>query len=95
MAMSDGVAPPKGLVMYLHGAGARASGLLDSGLAREVSACGNAFGAPVGYHPDSRFVRNWSMRARESSFERDDAIFCAKFLPMCGASMASRIRLFC
>ncbi len=66
--------------MYLHGAGARASGLLDSGLAREVSACGNAFGAPVGYHPDSRFVRNWSMRARESSFERDDAIFLREVL---------------
>ncbi|MEQ3710354.1 MAG: polyhydroxybutyrate depolymerase [Tateyamaria sp.] len=65
----------KGIVIHLHGAGARASGLLKSGLARGAAARGYVFVAPEGYHPNSRFMRNWSVRANGSSFERDDAVF--------------------
>ncbi|WP_299722755.1 polyhydroxybutyrate depolymerase [uncultured Tateyamaria sp.] len=79
MAVPDGVAP-KGLVIHLHGAGAKASGLLNSGLARGALARGYAFVAPEGYHPESRFIRNWSVRARGSSFERDDAVFLREVL---------------
>ncbi|MFL4469853.1 PHB depolymerase family esterase [Tateyamaria armeniaca] len=78
MAMPDSA--PKGLVIHLHGAGARASGLLNSGMAREALARGYAFVAPEGYHPNSRFVRNWSVRANESFFERDDALFLREVL---------------
>jgi polyhydroxybutyrate depolymerase len=70
----DGVAP-KGLVMHLHGAGAKGSGMLNSGLARGALARGYVFVAPDGYHPGSRFQRNWSVRAKGSSFDRDDAVF--------------------
>ena len=73
-AMPEGVAP-KGLVIYLHGAGGRASGLLTSGIGREAVARGYAFVAPQGFHPDTRFVRNWSVRATNSVFEKDDAVF--------------------
>mmetsp|Transcript_17957 Transcript_17957/g.27295 ORF Transcript_17957/g.27295 Transcript_17957/m.27295 type:complete len:281 (-) Transcript_17957:902-1744(-) len=70
----DGVAL-KGLVMHLHGAGALGRGLLKSGLGRGAVARGYAFVAPDGYHPGSRFVRNWSVRAKGTAFERDDAMF--------------------
>lgn len=74
MAMPEGVAP-KGLVIYLHGAGGRASNLLTSGIGREAVARGYAFVAPQGFHPDTRFVRNWSVRATNSVFTKDDAVF--------------------
>jgi len=79
MAMPD-VAVPKGIVMHLHGAGAKASGLLNSGMARGALARGYVFVAPEGYHPNARFVRNWSVRANGSSFERDDAAFLREVL---------------
>ncbi|WP_420012697.1 alpha/beta hydrolase family esterase [Tateyamaria sp.] len=74
MAMpEDGQA--KGIVMHLHGAGTQGKGLLKSGLGRGAVERGYAFVAPDGYHPNSRFVRNWSVRAKGTSFERDDAAF--------------------
>ncbi len=74
MALPDS-GTPKGIVMHLHGAGGRGSSTLSSGIGQEAIARGYAFVAPDGYHPESRFVRNWSVRARGSSFERDDAVF--------------------
>ncbi|MEM6374161.1 MAG: polyhydroxybutyrate depolymerase [Pseudomonadota bacterium] len=73
MAVPDGVA--KGVVIHLHGAGAQAGGLLRSGMGRGAVSRGYVFVAPQGYHPDTRFVRNWSVRARGSTFVRDDAAF--------------------
>lgn len=71
---------PNGIVIHLHGGGARAAGLLRSGMARAAAERGYVFVAPQGYHPNSRFVRNWSVRANGSFFERDDAVFLRKVL---------------
>lgn len=65
----------KGIVVHLHGAGAQARGLLNSGLGRGAVARGYVFVAPDGYHPGTRFVRNWSVKANGSVFERDDIAF--------------------
>ena len=64
-----------GTVMHLHGAGADGKGALRGGLAREAVKRGYAFIAPNGEHPESRFKKNWAVRATGSSFARDDIAF--------------------
>lgn len=70
----------KGIVMHLHGGGGRGRGLLNSDMARGAVARGYLFIAPDGYHPGARFERNWSVRARNSRFERDDKVFLSEVL---------------
>ena len=67
--------PTAGTVMHLHGAGADGNGALRGGLAREAVERGYAFIAPNGLHPESRFKKNWAVRATGSSFARDDIAF--------------------
>ena len=67
----------RGIVMHLHGGGGRGRGLLNSGMARGAVARGFLFIAPDGYHPGARFERNWSVKARNSTFKRDDMVFLA------------------
>lgn len=74
LALPD-IAAPKGVVIHLHGGGGRGRGLLKSGLGRGAVDRGYVFVAPDGYHPGARFERNWSVRARGSSFKRDDSEF--------------------
>ena len=74
VALPDAVTP-KGIVMHLHGGGGRGRGLLTSGLGRGAVARDYVFVAPDGWHPGTRFERNWSVRANGSSFDRDDAVF--------------------
>jgi len=64
-----------GTVMHLHGAGADGNGALRGGLAKEALRRGYAFVAPNGEHPESRFKKNWAVRADGSSFRRDDISF--------------------
>ena len=71
---ADG-AEPKGIVMHLHGGGGKGAGLLRSGIAAEATRRGYLFLAPNGVHPGTRFVRNWSVRANNSVFEKDDMVF--------------------
>lgn len=73
-------ATPKGIVMHLHGGGGRGRGLLKSGMGKAAVERGYIFVAPDGYHPKSRFVRNWSVRADNSRFERDDMQFLVDVL---------------
>ena len=79
MAVPQGVVP-KGIVIHLHGAGARGRQMLNSGIGRGAVDRGYVFVAPDGYHPGMRFERNWSVRARGSSFDRDDAVFLRSVL---------------
>jgi len=65
---------PKGIVIHLHGAGATGQQMLRSGMGRAAVARGFVFVAPDGYHPGMRFERNWSVRATNSSFAKDDAV---------------------
>ncbi|MEL6451639.1 MAG: polyhydroxybutyrate depolymerase [Pseudomonadota bacterium] len=74
MALPDG-ADPAGIVVHLHGAGARGRQMLDGGMGKAALARGYAFVAPDGYHPGAPFERNWSVKARGTSFDRDDATF--------------------
>lgn len=73
MAMPDG--PPKGIVMHLHGGGGRGAGLLKSGLAKEAAQRGYVFVAPDGDHPTRRFKRDWSVRGKNMSYDRNDRTF--------------------
>ena len=75
MSMPEGGNAVKGVVIQLHGSGGQGRGLLNSGLAQEALARGYVFVAPDGYHPDFRFPRNWSVRAKGTQFNRDDAVF--------------------
>lgn len=70
-----GNAGVKGIVMHLHGGGGTGKGVLKSGLARIAVKRGYAFIAPDGYHPNNKYVRDWSVRARNTSHERDDMVF--------------------
>lgn len=79
MALPDAITP-KGIVIHLHGGGGRGRGLLASGLGRGAVERGYVFVAPDGWHPGARFERNWSVRARGSSFNRDDATFLREVL---------------
>ncbi|KIC51756.1 hypothetical protein [Tateyamaria sp. ANG-S1] len=65
-------AVPKGIVMHLHGGGARGQGLLTSGLAREALARGYVFVAPNGEQPTRRFKRDWSVRGKGLEYDRQD-----------------------
>lgn len=71
---------PKGVVFFLHGGGGRGKSLLKTGMAKEATKRGYVYVAPDGYHPNSRFIRNWSVKANNSRFERDDVEFLADVL---------------
>ena len=64
-----------GAVMHLHGAVATGRRALRSDLAKEALRRGYALIAPNGEHADGRFRNNWAVRARGSSFARDDVAF--------------------
>ena len=49
--------------------------MMNGQMAQQANARNYVFVAPQGYHPDSRFVRNWSVSANNSFFERDDIAF--------------------
>ncbi|MEL7091314.1 MAG: polyhydroxybutyrate depolymerase [Pseudomonadota bacterium] len=78
--MTAPTAAPRGIVIHLHGGGGRGRGLLNSGLAREAAARGYVFVAPNGWHPENRWQRDWSVRATNTSHNRDDAAFLASVL---------------
>jgi len=69
-----------GVVMHLHGAVATGRRALRGELAREAIKRGYAIIAPNGEHADGRFRNNWSVRARGSSFARDDIAFLRSVL---------------
>ena len=69
-----------GVVMHLHGAVATGKRALRSDLAKEALKRGYALIAPNGEHPDGRFRNNWAVRARGSSFARDDIAFLRSVL---------------
>lgn len=71
---------PNGIVVHLHGGGGTGKGLLNSGLAKAADERGYVFVAPNGEHPDSRFTRNWSVRADTMTFARDDIEFLTDVL---------------
>lgn len=71
---------PKGIVFFLHGGGGRGRTLLKTGMAKASVARGYVYVAPDGYHPKSRFVRNWGVKAKGTSFERDDIQFLTDVL---------------
>jgi len=66
---------PKGIVIHLHGGGGTGKGMLGSGLAKSALTRGYIVVAPNGYHPNARFIRNWSVKAKGTTFERDDIVF--------------------
>jgi polyhydroxybutyrate depolymerase len=74
------VSDSKGVVIFLHGGGGRGKTLLNSGMARAATKRGYVYVAPDGFHPNSRFTRNWSVKADNSMFERDDIAFLADVL---------------
>ena len=74
------ISEAKGVVFFLHGGGGRGKTLLNSGMARAAISRGYVYVAPDGYHPNSRFTRNWSVKANNSEFERDDIAFLADVL---------------
>ena len=71
---------PNGVVLFLHGGGGRGKSLLKSGMAKAATERGYVYVAPDGYHPNSRFVRNWAVKANNSTFERDDVAFLDEVL---------------
>ena len=71
---ADGTVP-KGIVIHLHGGGGKGAGLLKSGIAAQATQRGYLFLAPNGIHPNARFKHNWAVRARNSSYEKDDIAF--------------------
>ena len=87
MALPDGA--PNGIVMHLHGAGATGRQMLNSGMARAATTRGFVFVAPDGFHPGMRFERNWSVRATNSTFAKDDAQLLEQVL----ADVLRRIRI--
>ena len=79
MAQPD-VAEARGIVLHLHGGGGRGRGLLKSGLAQEALSRGYVFVAPDGDHPTRRFKRDWSVRGKNLSYDRDDEVFLSEVL---------------
>ncbi len=69
------VSAPKGIVVHLHGGGGRGRGLLKSGLGQEALARGFIFVAPNGDQPTRRFKKDWSVRGKNMSYDRDDGVF--------------------
>lgn len=74
------VPEPLGIVMHLHGGGSTGASALKSGLAGEAHSRGYIFVAPNGEHPEARWTKDWSVRADNMEFERDDAEFLARVL---------------
>ena len=70
----------QGIVMYLHGGGASGAAMMTSGLAEEAAARGYVFVAPNGEQPENRWTKDWSVRADNMSFTRDDTTFLADVL---------------
>lgn len=71
---------PKGIVIHLHGGGAQGKGLLKSGMAKEAKKRGYIFVAPNGYHPKNRWKYDWSVKAKNTSHERNDMDFLEEVL---------------
>ncbi|MEJ8563134.1 polyhydroxybutyrate depolymerase [Yoonia sp. GPGPB17] len=73
---------PTGIVIHLHGGGGTGKGQMNSGLAGEAIARGYVFVAPNpnGEHPENRWSKDWSVRADNMSFERDDIAFLTDVL---------------
>ncbi|MEP3279409.1 MAG: hypothetical protein ABJN26_25595 [Stappiaceae bacterium] len=71
---------PKGIVIHLHGGGAQGKGLLKSGMSKEATARGYVFVAPNGWHPNNRYQRDWSVKAKNTSHDRDDSVFLTDVL---------------
>ncbi|MEM8792597.1 MAG: polyhydroxybutyrate depolymerase [Pseudomonadota bacterium] len=65
----------KGTLLHLHGGGAKASGAIRGAIATRALARGYAVIAPQGWHPENRWQRDWSVRAKGTSHNRDDIAF--------------------
>ncbi len=70
----------QGIVIHLHGGGATGAAMMTSGLAEEAHARGYVFVAPNGEQPQNRWTKDWSVRAANMSFTRNDASFLAAVL---------------
>lgn len=70
----------RGVVMHLHGGGGTGRGMLKSGLAGASVDRGYLFIAPNGEHPEARWTKDWSVRARGTSHDRDDLVFLSEVL---------------
>lgn len=71
---------PRGIVIHLHGGGGTGKGQMQSGLAKEALARGYVFVGPNGEHPENRWTKDWSVRADNMTFVRDDMVFLADVL---------------
>lgn len=71
---------PAGIVMHLHGGGSTGGSMLNSDLASEALSRGYVFVAPNGEHPEARWTKDWSVRADNMKFERDDSAFLSAVL---------------
>lgn len=78
LALPEG--PVAGVVLHLHGGAATGKGVLGSATGRAALARGYAVLAPQGWHPENRWKRDWSVRARNTSHERDDLAFLREVL---------------
>lgn len=74
------ISSPVGIVMHLHGGGGTGRGMMSSGLASEARARGYVFVAPTGEHPENRWTKDWSVRADNMTFNRDDVQFLSAVL---------------
>lgn len=73
--MRPNTTTPTGIVMHLHGGGGTGQGQMNSGLAKEAVARGYVFVAPNGEHPENQWSKDWSVRADNMTFRRDDITF--------------------
>lgn len=71
---------PVGIVMHLHGGGSTGTAMLKSDLARVSVDRGYVFVAPNGEHPEARWTKDWSVRADNTTHDRDDADFLQEVL---------------
>ncbi len=66
---------PTGIVVHLHGGGGTGKGMLNSGLANAALERGYLVVAPNGEHPENQWSRDWSVKANNMTFARDDIGF--------------------
>lgn len=65
----------KGTLLHLHGGGATSKAVIKGAIARRALERGYAVIAPQGWHPANRYQRNWSVKAKGTTFARDDMAF--------------------